>query len=303
MVRGGCPGVRGWCWGARARWAPGSLDSAARMPGYPCRPLFPRSPWDVFAKLNGDLSCCLRAGRPSLGPPGEPACASPPGAHRWAQVPEPGLGRSRLTRPSEGVLVWGTDGGLRLNPGPGPASPTLPREVSWAGGDRSSLPAPSITAGSLLGSGTSEENKENDLRPPLPQSYAATVARPSASAASTVPGERAAGPGWSRCRVGGPGGLGGHGAGWVGPRPRPEISAPSVSHASLPSAGYSEDGGALRGEVIPEHEFATGPICLDDENEFPPVSTGRPWSWVPAPGRALPSARAEPLPRCLLRTT
>lgn len=42
----------------------------------------------------------------------------------------------------------------------------------------------------MLGSGTTEENKENDLRPPLPQSYAATVARPSTSAASTVPGER-----------------------------------------------------------------------------------------------------------------
>ncbi|XP_023612711.1 WD repeat domain phosphoinositide-interacting protein 1 isoform X9 [Myotis lucifugus] len=39
----------------------------------------------------------------------------------------------------------------------------------------------------LLGSGTTEENKENDLRPSLPQSYAATVARPSASSASTVP--------------------------------------------------------------------------------------------------------------------
>ncbi|XP_026936304.1 WD repeat domain phosphoinositide-interacting protein 1 isoform X4 [Sagmatias obliquidens] len=74
---------------------------------------------------------------------------------------------------------------------------------------------------SLLGSGTADENKENDLRASLPQSYAATVARPSPSAASTVP-------------------------------------------------GYSEDGGALRGEVIPEHEFATGPVCLDDENEFPP---------------------------------
>lgn len=36
--------------------------------------------------------------------------------------------------------------------------------------------------------------------------------------------------------------------------------------------GYSEDGGAQKGEVIPEHEFAEGPICLDDENEFPPVS-------------------------------
>nr|XP_042138964.1 WD repeat domain phosphoinositide-interacting protein 1 isoform X1 [Peromyscus maniculatus bairdii] len=79
-----------------------------------------------------------------------------------------------------------------------------------------------IAASSLLSSGTTEDNKENDLRPSLPPSYAATVARPSTSAASTVP-------------------------------------------------GYSEDGGALRGEVIPEHEFATGPVCLDDENEFPPI--------------------------------
>lgn len=36
--------------------------------------------------------------------------------------------------------------------------------------------------------------------------------------------------------------------------------------------GYSEDGGVRKGEIIPEHEFAAGPICLDDENEFPPVS-------------------------------
>ncbi len=35
--------------------------------------------------------------------------------------------------------------------------------------------------------------------------------------------------------------------------------------------GYSEDGGTKKGEVIPEHEFAAGPVCLDDENEFPPV--------------------------------
>uniref|UniRef100_A0A674GVJ1 WD repeat domain, phosphoinositide interacting 1 n=1 Tax=Taeniopygia guttata TaxID=59729 RepID=A0A674GVJ1_TAEGU len=76
---------------------------------------------------------------------------------------------------------------------------------------------------SLLGSGKMEENKENDLQPPVPQSYAATVARQ-----STVP-----------------------------------------STSTMP--GYSEDGGALRGEVIPEHEFATGPVCLDDENEFPPI--------------------------------
>ncbi|GAB1297007.1 WD repeat domain phosphoinositide-interacting protein 1 [Apodemus speciosus] len=84
-----------------------------------------------------------------------------------------------------------------------------------------------IKTHSLLSSGTTEENKENDLRPSVPPSYAATVARPSTSAASTVP-------------------------------------------------GYSEDGGALRGEVIPEHEFATGPVCLDDENEFPPVSIRNP---------------------------
>ncbi|ERE69080.1 WD repeat domain phosphoinositide-interacting protein 1 [Cricetulus griseus] len=84
-----------------------------------------------------------------------------------------------------------------------------------------------IKTHSLLSSGTTDENKENDLRPSVPPSYAATVARPSTSAASTVP-------------------------------------------------GYSEDGGALRGEVIPEHEFATGPVCLDDENEFPPVSIRNP---------------------------
>lgn len=47
-----------------------------------------------------------------------------------------------------------------------------------------------------------------------------------------------------------------------------------MSHSWFP--GYSEDGGALRGEVIPEHEFATGPVCLDDENEFPPVSIRNP---------------------------
>ncbi|XP_028935509.1 WD repeat domain phosphoinositide-interacting protein 1 isoform X2 [Ornithorhynchus anatinus] len=81
-----------------------------------------------------------------------------------------------------------------------------------------------IQTHSLLGSGKTGEDPGNDTELPLPQSYAATVARPSpASTGSTVP-------------------------------------------------GYSEDGGALRGEVIPEHEFAAGPVCLDDETEFPPVS-------------------------------
>lgn len=43
---------------------------------------------------------------------------------------------------------------------------------------------------SLLGSGKMEENKENDLRPPLPQSYAATVARQSTvPSTSTMPGK------------------------------------------------------------------------------------------------------------------
>ncbi|KAK1798321.1 hypothetical protein P4O66_007774 [Electrophorus voltai] len=36
--------------------------------------------------------------------------------------------------------------------------------------------------------------------------------------------------------------------------------------------GFSEDGGAKKGEVIPEHELAAGPVRLDDEAEFPPVS-------------------------------
>ncbi|XP_060758100.1 WD repeat domain phosphoinositide-interacting protein 1 isoform X2 [Neoarius graeffei] len=36
--------------------------------------------------------------------------------------------------------------------------------------------------------------------------------------------------------------------------------------------GYSEDGGVLKGEVIPEHEFAAGPVRLDDETEFPPIN-------------------------------
>lgn len=32
--------------------------------------------------------------------------------------------------------------------------------------------------------------------------------------------------------------------------------------------GYFEDGGAFRGEVIFEYEFATGLVRFDDENEF-----------------------------------
>lgn len=49
------------------------------------------------------------------------------------------------------------------------------------------------------------------------------------------------------------------------------------SHLPLVLKGYSEDGGAQKGDVIPEHEFAVGPVCLDDENEFPPVSSQSNW--------------------------
>ncbi|KAM9843712.1 WD repeat domain phosphoinositide-interacting protein 1 isoform 2-T2 [Aulostomus maculatus] len=56
----------------------------------------------------------------------------------------------------------------------------------------------------------------------------------------------------------------------------PSYAATAALPASGPVTatltGYSEDGGAKRGEVIPEHEFAAGPVCLDDENEFPPIN-------------------------------
>uniref|UniRef100_A0A671UGX1 WD repeat domain, phosphoinositide interacting 1 n=1 Tax=Sparus aurata TaxID=8175 RepID=A0A671UGX1_SPAAU len=58
----------------------------------------------------------------------------------------------------------------------------------------------------------------------------------------------------------------------------PSYAATAALPASGPVTatltGYSEDGGAKKGEVIPEHEFAAGPVCLDDENEFPPVRGG-----------------------------
>ncbi|KAL7372444.1 hypothetical protein ABVT39_016604 [Epinephelus coioides] len=62
----------------------------------------------------------------------------------------------------------------------------------------------------------------------------------------------------------------------VSPQPASQSYAATVALPSTPPSsttlmGYSEDGGAQKGEVIPEHEFAEGPVCLDDENEFPPV--------------------------------
>uniref|UniRef100_A0A3P9J5L0 WD repeat domain, phosphoinositide interacting 1 n=1 Tax=Oryzias latipes TaxID=8090 RepID=A0A3P9J5L0_ORYLA len=59
----------------------------------------------------------------------------------------------------------------------------------------------------------------------------------------------------------------------------PSYAATAALPASRPVTatltGYSEDGGAKRGEVIPEHEFASGPVRLDDENEFPPIKVCR----------------------------
>ncbi|XP_070712204.1 WD repeat domain phosphoinositide-interacting protein 1 isoform X2 [Pempheris klunzingeri] len=56
----------------------------------------------------------------------------------------------------------------------------------------------------------------------------------------------------------------------------PSYAATAALPASAPVTatltGYSEDGGTKKGEVIPEHEFAAGPVCLDDENEFPPIN-------------------------------
>uniref|UniRef100_A0A667YJN2 WD repeat domain, phosphoinositide interacting 1 n=1 Tax=Myripristis murdjan TaxID=586833 RepID=A0A667YJN2_9TELE len=50
------------------------------------------------------------------------------------------------------------------------------------------------------------------------------------------------------------------------------VALPATGPVTATLTGYSEDGGAKKGEIIPEHEFAAGPVCLDDENEFPPVS-------------------------------
>ncbi|XP_073350219.1 WD repeat domain phosphoinositide-interacting protein 1 isoform X1 [Pagrus major] len=62
----------------------------------------------------------------------------------------------------------------------------------------------------------------------------------------------------------------------TGPQACPSYAATAALPASGPVTatltGYSEDGGAKKGEVIPEHEFAAGPVCLDDENEFPPIN-------------------------------
>ncbi|XP_051889220.1 WD repeat domain phosphoinositide-interacting protein 1 isoform X3 [Pristis pectinata] len=63
------------------------------------------------------------------------------------------------------------------------------------------------------------------------------------------------------------------------PSTSPTYAATVAKTSSVPSAstasGYSEEGGATRGEIIPEHEFAAGPLHLDDETEFPPIYSCR----------------------------
>ncbi|XP_024243819.1 WD repeat domain phosphoinositide-interacting protein 1 [Oncorhynchus tshawytscha] len=49
------------------------------------------------------------------------------------------------------------------------------------------------------------------------------------------------------------------------------VALPSTPPSSTTLTGYL-DGGAKKGNVIPEHEFTKGPVCLDDKNEFPPVN-------------------------------
>ncbi|XP_066560702.1 WD repeat domain phosphoinositide-interacting protein 1 isoform X2 [Amia ocellicauda] len=53
------------------------------------------------------------------------------------------------------------------------------------------------------------------------------------------------------------------------------VAIPTAVPSSTGLTGYSEDGGAKKGELIPEHEFAASPVCLDDENEFPPINSCR----------------------------
>lgn len=46
---------------------------------------------------------------------------------------------------------------------------------------------------------------------------------------------------------------------------------PVAGSGAATLTGYCEDAGCKNGEVVPEHELAAGPVCLDDESEFPPI--------------------------------
>lgn len=211
----------------------------------PAGPLSPGVPGTVCQTGTETSPAALRAGRPRSGPP-ESWPGDPRRLGRTGGRGSPGWTFSRLTRPAGGCAGPGTGRGLRLNLGQA-RPPLSSREVSWAGGDRfASLPPPS-PAGSLLGSGTSEENKETTPNRPYLLSLTPRRWPDRASAASTVQGVRGPeGPGWSPCRVGGPRDS------------RGQRSAPPASHAT-PSAGYSEDGGRLpRGGHSPSTRVCNG---------------------------------------------
>lgn len=86
--------------------------------------------------------------------------------------------------------------------GDGDACPCLSRCWGRNGWDSTnSSPLSCFCTISLLGSGKMEENKENDLGPPLPQSYAATVARQSTvPSTSTMPGKHRVCPASAICQ-------------------------------------------------------------------------------------------------------
>ncbi|XP_030645875.1 WD repeat domain phosphoinositide-interacting protein 1 [Chanos chanos] len=82
------------------------------------------------------------------------------------------------------------------------------------------------------------------------------------------------------------------------------VAMPVSGPVTATLTGYSEDGGAKKGEVIPEHEFAAGPVCLDDETEFPPINwcragsgSGRARRLREGNGQAEVSAAAGPGPQ------
>ena len=78
------------------------------------------------------------------------------------------MGRSRLTWPSEGVLVWGADGGLRLNPGAArPPRLFLGGCPGWEVTTRLSLPTPSLPVACLAQEPAKRIKKTTSDRPYL----------------------------------------------------------------------------------------------------------------------------------------
>lgn len=113
---------------------------------------------------------------------------------------------------------------------------------------------------SLLGSGKTEENKENDLQPPVPQSYAATVARQSTvPSTSTMPGEPRGCPSLGQRSEKAPGGK------WQSPKlPRVRCSKTPRDCRALwsspsPSPGVAQAFSALLAGPLVQRCSQTGP--------------------------------------------